>query len=65
MKKKIIFFIILLCIPFVVHGKMMKHWWEGAYDKNPFSGKDCYSDAEIYNRLTDVCGYNVTKKNDL
>lgn len=62
MKKKIIFFIILLCIPFVVHGKMMKHWWEGAYDKNPFSGKDCYSDAEIYNRLTDVCGYNVTKK---
>ena len=61
MKKKIIFFIILLCIPFTVHGKMMKNWWEGAYDKNPFSGKDCYSDAEIYNHLTDVCGYNVTK----
>lgn len=61
MKKKIIFFIILLCIPFTVHGKMMKNWWEGAYDKNPFSGNDCYSDAEIYNRLTDVCGYEVKK----
>ncbi len=61
MKKKIIFFIILLCIPFTVHGKMLKNWWENTYDKNPFSGNDCYSDAEIYNHLTDVCGYIVTK----
>ncbi len=61
MKKKIIFFIILLCIPFTVHGKMPKNWWEPKYDKNPFSGNDCYSDAEIYNHLTTVCGYKVTK----
>ena len=61
MKKKIIFFIILLCIPFTVQGKMLKNWWENTYDKNPFSGNDCYSDAEIYNHLTDVCGYIVTK----
>ena len=61
MKKKIIFFIILLCIPFTVQGKMPKNWWEPMYEKNPFSGNDCYSDAEIYNHLTDVCGYIVTK----
>ena len=61
MKRKILFFIILLCIPFTVHGKMMKHWWEGAYDKNPYDVDYCLSDAEVYYALTNDCGYEVKK----
>lgn len=61
MKRKILFFIILLCIPFTVHGKMMKHWWEGAYDKNPYDVDYCLSDAAVYYALTNDCGYDVKK----
>ena len=61
MKRKILFFIILLCIPFTVHGKMMKHWWEGAYDKNPYDVDYCLSDAAVYYALTNDCVYDVKK----